>query len=89
MYTRILLSHKKNEIMPFEATRIVLEIIKLSEASQTTPGWTAVDSAGGCACERDAEKPGPQWMGTLVTPPAGRDSKGTLVEVEKGPFVTR
>ena len=35
MYTRVLLSHKQNEIMPLEATRIVLEIIKLSEASQT------------------------------------------------------
>ena len=31
----LLLSHKKNEIFPFVTTRIVLEIIMLSEASQT------------------------------------------------------
>ena len=37
-----------------------------------TPGWTVVDSAGGCTYGRGAEKPGPQWTGTPVTPlPAG------------------
>ena len=37
MHTRngILLSHKKNEIMPFAANCMVLEIIVLTEASHT------------------------------------------------------
>ena len=35
IYNGILLSHKKDEIMPFAATRMDLEMIILSEVSQT------------------------------------------------------
>ena len=35
IYNEILLSHKKNEIMPFVATRMDLDIIILSEVNQT------------------------------------------------------
>ena len=35
LYNGIILSHRKNEIMPFETTRTDLEIIILSEVRQT------------------------------------------------------
>ena len=35
IYNGILLSHKKNEVMPFEVTWMDLEITILSEVSQT------------------------------------------------------
>ena len=35
IYNKILLSHKKNEVMPFEVTWMDLEITILSEVSQT------------------------------------------------------
>ena len=35
IYSKILLSHKKSEIMPFSVTWMDLEIIMLSEGNQT------------------------------------------------------
>ena len=35
LYNRILLSHEKNEIMPFVAIQMDLEIIMLNEVNQT------------------------------------------------------
>ena len=35
LYNRILLSHKKNKIMSFAATQMNLEVVIISEVSQT------------------------------------------------------
>ena len=42
IYKGILLSHKKNEIMPFVATWMDLKIIKLSKIIQTKTMWNLI-----------------------------------------------
>ena len=77
IYDEILFNHKKNEIMPFAAIQMDLEIIILSEVSQTkTTIYRVGSQAGGpsmCLMRQTTEKdptqgsPVSAYMGRATT----------------------